>query len=301
MNHTLTYRPKSPGTNIGGYRYFFNGQEADNEVFEEVANFGYEFRQYDSRLVRWWSADPKWNEYPSVSPFVFCNGSPIILMDPKGDDIFPEYTFIGTTYEKVHNYMLKKNSFYLKACQPFISNNHYNLYLNCNKSLIPEGYKGFTDYTFNYKKESSPNTYPGNTYIITDVTSTESFHPDMAKSDISLWHFYIIIHEMGHTMEAFDYKAAKNNKQHNGFMLLIDDQIKIWNELNNDLSLGLSLTQIKELCMYGAEESSDFNQYINNLVLKNGTNKQQEIDAYHQRIQQLFENYSNINISDSNQ
>ena len=53
--------------------------------------------------------------------------------------------------------------------------------------------------------------------------------------------------------------------------------------------------------MYGAEESSDFNQYINNLVLKNGTNKQQEIDAYHQRIQQLFENYSNINISDSNQ
>lgn len=106
---------------------------------------------------------------------------------------------------------------------------------------------------------------------------------------------------MGHTMEAFDYKAAKNNKQHNGFMLLIDDQIKIWNELNNDLSLGLSLTQIKELCMYGAEESSDFNQYINNLVLKNGTNKQQEIDAYHQRIQQLFENYSNINISDSNQ
>ena len=61
-------------TNIGGYRYFFNGQEADNEVFGELANFGYEFRQYDSRLGRWWSVDPKWNEYPSVSPFVFCNG-----------------------------------------------------------------------------------------------------------------------------------------------------------------------------------------------------------------------------------
>ena len=71
-------------TNIGGYRYFFNGQEADNEVFGEVANFGYEFRQYDSRLGRWWSVDPKWNEYPSVSPYVFCNGSPVILMDLKG-------------------------------------------------------------------------------------------------------------------------------------------------------------------------------------------------------------------------
>ena len=56
---------KSP--NIGEYRYFFNGQEDDNEVFGEMASFGYEFRQYDSRLGRWWSVDPKWNEYQSVS------------------------------------------------------------------------------------------------------------------------------------------------------------------------------------------------------------------------------------------
>ncbi|MBR6124612.1 hypothetical protein IKQ19_13625 [Candidatus Saccharibacteria bacterium] len=80
--HYQSLTPRS--TNIGGYRYFFNGQEGDNEVFGEVANFGYEFRQYDSRLGRWWSVDPKRNEYPGVSPYVFCNGSPIILMDPNG-------------------------------------------------------------------------------------------------------------------------------------------------------------------------------------------------------------------------
>ena len=87
MKPLLTYRPKSPDTNIGGYRYFFNGQEGDNEVFGEVANFGYEFRQYDSRLGRWWSIDPKWNEYPGVSPYVFCNGSPVMLIDPKGKEV----------------------------------------------------------------------------------------------------------------------------------------------------------------------------------------------------------------------
>ena len=84
MNPPLTYSPKHPSPNIGGYRYFFNRQEGDNEVFGEVANFGYEFRQYDSRLARWWSVDPKWSEYPSVSPFVFCNGNPINRVDPKG-------------------------------------------------------------------------------------------------------------------------------------------------------------------------------------------------------------------------
>ena len=86
MKPTFTYRPKSPSPNIGGYRYFFNGQEGDNEVFGETANFGYEFRQYDSRLGRWWSVDPKWSEYPGVSPFVFCNDSPIIMIDLKGRD-----------------------------------------------------------------------------------------------------------------------------------------------------------------------------------------------------------------------
>ena len=82
--HYQSFIPQS--TNIGGYRYFFNGQEADNEMFGELANFGYEFRQYDSRLGRWWSVDPKWNEYPSVSPYVFCNGSPILLVDWMGKE-----------------------------------------------------------------------------------------------------------------------------------------------------------------------------------------------------------------------
>ena len=76
----------SDSTNIGGYRYFFNGQEGDNEVFGEVAKFGYEFRQYDSRLGRWWSVDPKWSEYPGISPFVFCNGSPVMMADLKGEE-----------------------------------------------------------------------------------------------------------------------------------------------------------------------------------------------------------------------
>ena len=71
-------------TNTGGYRYFFNRQEGDNEVFGEMANFGYEFRQYDSRLGRWWSVDPKWSEYPSTSSYAYCRNNPIILYDPNG-------------------------------------------------------------------------------------------------------------------------------------------------------------------------------------------------------------------------
>ena len=97
--HYQSFTPQS--TNIGGYRYFFNGQEGDNEVFGEVANFGYEFRQYDSRLGRWWSVDPKWNEYLGVSPYVFCNGSPVMLVDLKGEDA-SETSSLWTGTEKKH-------------------------------------------------------------------------------------------------------------------------------------------------------------------------------------------------------
>ena len=75
MKHILTYRPKSPGTNIGGYRYFFNGQEADNEVFGEVANYTAEFWQYDSRLGRRWNLD--WIYKPFASNYAAYANNPV--------------------------------------------------------------------------------------------------------------------------------------------------------------------------------------------------------------------------------
>ena len=45
----ITYHPKSPDTNTGEYRYFFYGQEGDNEVFgiRGFQNCG--FSMYDTR------------------------------------------------------------------------------------------------------------------------------------------------------------------------------------------------------------------------------------------------------------
>ena len=86
MNHTTTYPHQSPRPANGSYRYFFNGQEADNEVLGEGAFIGYEFRQYDTRLGRWWGIDRKAAKYPSLSPYQFCADNPIKLVDIDGSD-----------------------------------------------------------------------------------------------------------------------------------------------------------------------------------------------------------------------
>ena len=92
MNHTATYPPKSPRPAMGGYRYFFNGQESDGEVYGSGILAGYEFRQYDTRLGRWWGVDTKNNETPGVSPYSFALNSPTIFIDADGN--FPILPFL---------------------------------------------------------------------------------------------------------------------------------------------------------------------------------------------------------------
>lgn len=57
MISTTTYQQSALRSANGGYRYFFNGQESDNEVYGEGGLNGFEFRQYDTRLGRWWGVD----------------------------------------------------------------------------------------------------------------------------------------------------------------------------------------------------------------------------------------------------
>ena len=56
---------------MGGYRYFFNGQEADNEVFVEGALHAFEYRMHDTRIGRFWSVDPLAAKFPWNSTYVF--------------------------------------------------------------------------------------------------------------------------------------------------------------------------------------------------------------------------------------
>ncbi len=76
------------------YRYGFNGKEMDNEVRENPTtgtvgtgnSYTTHFRQYDPRLGRWWSPDPKMDKYPGWSPYNFAFNNPINVTDPLGDD-----------------------------------------------------------------------------------------------------------------------------------------------------------------------------------------------------------------------
>ena len=68
----------------GTYRFGFNGQEKDNEIYGEEKNYSFEFRKYDARLGRFWSVDPLTKDYPWNSPYAFAENDVIRAIDIEG-------------------------------------------------------------------------------------------------------------------------------------------------------------------------------------------------------------------------
>jgi RHS repeat-associated protein len=71
--------------NANSYRFGYQGSEKDDEISGVGNSFTTFYRQGDTRLLRWWSVDPKSGAQPWQSPYNYMDGNPAMLNDPKGD------------------------------------------------------------------------------------------------------------------------------------------------------------------------------------------------------------------------
>jgi RHS repeat-associated protein len=96
---------------IPHYRYFFNGQEADNEVCGEGTLHAFEYRMHDTRIGRFWSVDPLAGKFPWNSPYAFAENSPIGYLEFEGLEkvLFGSKVenFTGMTKEQVKTTLKK--------------------------------------------------------------------------------------------------------------------------------------------------------------------------------------------------
>ncbi|MCF8332502.1 MAG: RHS repeat-associated core domain-containing protein [Bacteroidales bacterium] len=110
-------------------RYTFSAKEKDkNTGYHYPIAIGIGARYYDSEVSVWLSVDPMADEYPGLSPYMYAEGNPVMMVDPNGmatiarrnEIISPYYdkngVFLGTdeggftgeifitTKEKFNNY-----------------------------------------------------------------------------------------------------------------------------------------------------------------------------------------------------
>ena len=64
-------------------RDLYNGKEIQTVAGTDYLDYG--FRQYDPVTARWMAVDPKAEKDYAIGVFVFCNNSPILNIDEKGD------------------------------------------------------------------------------------------------------------------------------------------------------------------------------------------------------------------------
>lgn len=95
------------------YRYGFQGMETEDDINGNNNAYTTEFRQYDPRVGRWMSVDPKAEKYPSWAPYVAFDNNPIRLVDPNGAqsvaperDPAAEIAALGTVVDGFGNILL---------------------------------------------------------------------------------------------------------------------------------------------------------------------------------------------------
>jgi photosystem II stability/assembly factor-like uncharacterized protein len=87
---------------FGNYRFAFNGMEKTDEVYGGGNEYTTLYRQYDSRLGRWFSIDPEMLEKSYESPYSGMGNKPIWHNDPLGNsDDKPRQSNPNTT-ETLH-------------------------------------------------------------------------------------------------------------------------------------------------------------------------------------------------------
>ena len=93
-----------PGRNyINGssYRYGMNGKEKDDEIVGSGNSYDFGARQYDPRLGRFITLDPKMSEFAAMSPYCFAADNPIKLIDVNGEAPGDDKLTIPTSPDKV--------------------------------------------------------------------------------------------------------------------------------------------------------------------------------------------------------
>lgn len=69
--------------------YLYNGKEMDR--MNGLNEYDYGARWYDAAVGRWGVVDPLCEKYYSISPYAYCAGNPVNLIDPDGMDWY-QYT-----------------------------------------------------------------------------------------------------------------------------------------------------------------------------------------------------------------
>ena len=84
--------PVAPATSVASTsspnRWRFSGKEDQSFLGASIPLLDFGARMYNPAIARWTAADPLSEKYHGISPYAYCLGNPISIIDPNGMDIW---------------------------------------------------------------------------------------------------------------------------------------------------------------------------------------------------------------------
>ena len=84
---TISARATTSSATISNRRHF-SGKESQSILNASISFLDFGARMYNPAIARWTTADPLSEKYYGISPYVYCLGNPISIIDPNGMDIW---------------------------------------------------------------------------------------------------------------------------------------------------------------------------------------------------------------------
>ena len=149
-------------------RHRFAGKE--DQAFAGLPYIDFGARLYDPATARWNTSDPMAEKYTNLSPFLFCAGNPVNLVDPNGLDIWNVdstgvITNIGTSSDVMlyssYGQMIRmtaQDEFLLRDLQESVGSTYINDSGSSKKVSIYKSSSGRADPVFKLFKFLADNT-----------------------------------------------------------------------------------------------------------------------------------------------
>ncbi|MCQ2211560.1 MAG: hypothetical protein MJZ34_14860 [Paludibacteraceae bacterium] len=203
--------------------YLFNAKELDNET----GLYYYGARYLDPMGAMWLSVDPMWEKYAGMSPYNYCAGNPVKLVDPDGKDIdvlnqentqntdYGMYVYIkpkrdeeGAYYKRGSNGQVDMSVRYsLNDCPSFLKTLGENFEDMCKTNTGWELFQYFSDKNHNarFQKTDGQNTINGDGSHVIHINPESRDNIPTTKGTEPQWSplWISIGHEMAHRKDYY--------------------------------------------------------------------------------------------------
>jgi|GEM_PF-1334127 len=92
---TISARATTSSATISN-RWRFSGKEGQSFLGAGIPLLDFGARMYNPAIARWTAADPLSEKHYGISPYVYCLGNPISIIDPNGESTWVTRGMNGT-------------------------------------------------------------------------------------------------------------------------------------------------------------------------------------------------------------